>query len=192
MSDKKYQWWTELNQFIDSALGETIFLLKTGFHLICPPSWQKNGEPEIKHFHKPDPNPEFDPLSAVESVGETPAAVSTHTAAIMEAAHICSGCGADIITRAHSRQARTYGRASNVSFHDWMANDIDRMDLYGDTPHPSGFEQNVAGLKDEHLQRVEQYWFDHQLRTTAGAAQCKSSCCATIEQWEQHQSSALE
>jgi hypothetical protein len=99
----------------------------------------------------------------------------------------CDGCVQDILTRAHTGEAHRHVVTANAHVQDWLLNTPHQSllsDLYEATPHTNGFEQNIEGFGAAHLERVEQYWFDHQLSSPTGARNNKPSCrCAPVGSW---------
>lgn len=112
----------------------------------------------------------------------------THSPSHAEDECVCKSCAEDIISRAHSGKAHQHRIAENALVHGWLLNTGSATDFYAATPHLSGFEQNLHGLTDAQLERVEQYWFDHQvnvlIRKCKASAAGKPSCCAKIGSWE--------
>jgi len=155
MSDKHYTYSEELNSAISFALHKLLFIPLCCMHRIAA-GLKPNGL-LFKAQHRPICETYTDP------VGELRMIHPTDTSVIPDQPHICRSCHEDILSRGHSGQAHRRVMAGNTSFHNWLSNDEPMMDLYQDIPHSSGFEQNMPGLKDAHLERVEQYWFDHQL-----------------------------
>ena len=67
----------------------------------------------------------------------------------------------DILSRAHTATAHERHaiaeRYISGWLHHWDAEDYDSL-LYQHTPHANGFEQNVCGMTDAYLARVEENW----------------------------------
>jgi hypothetical protein len=90
-------------------------------------------------------------------------------------------CDQDILTRGHSGEAHRHFTVANTYLRDWLANDQEIPDLYENTPHITGFEQNIDGFNDAHLKRVEEYWFYHQLcNPCQQKIATERSCCAAV------------
>jgi len=107
---------------------------------------------------------------------------ASHKPDVLE--HRCRQCGEDIVSRSQTTESHRSTVTGHGSFHQWMENDQDRLLIYGDTPHATGFEASLPGFEDGHLQRVEQYWYDHQLASpTCKAKPSKGSCTATADDW---------
>jgi hypothetical protein len=170
MDSKGYNYWYDLNRTISLALNE---LLSTGksrcMHLSTAVSTESWSHLNVQPLPGSATLTEIGNKSIVICPGST--------SGIPEQSHGCKKCREDIISRAHSGKAHRYIETSNAAYQNWLLNDRSKLDVYADTPHPSGFEQNINGLGDEHLQRVEQYWINHQLRSPLVMPGNKLHCC---------------
>lgn len=95
------------------------------------------------------------------------------------------GTGAkDILTRVHTAQAHRRLLRANASIQDWLAKREAALNIYASTPRANGFEQNISGLEEAHLEQVEHHWLDHQLWSPIkGAEGATASCCAPLGSW---------
>jgi hypothetical protein len=153
--------WDKLNRRIGVALDELLHLPSCCLHL---PQDESASASQILHAHRPAEH------------------IIKPEAALLQP-HRCKGCGEDIIDHGQSAVLHKTSRAANITFHDWLINNPPNLDVYEAVPHPSGFEANVDGMRDEHLQRVEQYWYDHQLKNPACSGPAKHMACATAADW---------
>ena len=112
-------------------------------------------------------------------------ALKKHSHRPEEMEHRCRSCGEDIVSRAQTPESHRSVVTGQGSFHQWMQNDEDHLTVYGDTPQATGFEASLPGFADGHLQRVEQYWYDHQLVSPMCGAKATTtgSCCVPAEDW---------
>ncbi|MBU6453269.1 MAG: hypothetical protein KGS72_15915 [Cyanobacteria bacterium REEB67] len=162
--------WERLNRRLGVALDELLHLPACCMHLLED---ETASATEILPAHRP-----VDHYGARQQQALEP--------------HLCKGCGEDIIDHAQSATLHRAARSANITFHDWLINNPPNLDVYNTVPHPSGFEANVDGMRDEHLQRVEQYWYEHQLKNPTCASPPKPVACATAADWRRTVAHAQE
>ncbi|MBS1992420.1 MAG: hypothetical protein JSS83_17975 [Cyanobacteria bacterium SZAS LIN-3] len=172
--DTVHHYWDQFNRALAQALHELLYLPDCCMNLIT---------------HSPED------LRALRQHSHQPHCRDAHTdqEAAEEQAHICRRCGEDIVSRAQTSQAHQSAVTSHTTFHDWMQNDGDRLVMYGDTPNSAGYDEiqrDYPEFKDGHLQRVEQYWYDHQLQNPTCAPKKKTSCCVSPDEWRRTQEQA--
>ncbi|MBP9092123.1 hypothetical protein KBI23_13935 [bacterium] len=186
MCTAKTDYWKDLTQWFSFALHQLAYIPACCIHAIEQELRAKHGAPHI--LHRP---PDHSQIQIVNHF-ETATKLRDHVekAAIEVQPHICRGCGDDIISRVHSSHAHQLSKVDNDTFHDWLANDQPHLDLYEQLPHVNAFEENLEGFNEEHLQRIEKYWAEHQLSSPKCAI--KAVKLATAADWERTKQLAIE
>ncbi len=185
MSKSHINYWEDLSRWFSFAVHRLIFVPVCCIQAIESELTTKHAEFKISHS-LPEHNKggETDNLETLMNTLNIP-----EKKALIDHPHICRGCGHDIISRAHSSVVHEHTKLDHEIFHNWLSNDQPRLDVYQALPHASGYEQNLDGFTDEHLQRVEKYWAEHQLVSPT----CTNSArLATTAEWERTKKMALE
>ncbi len=184
MSHTNY--WEDLSRWFSFALHRLTFI-----PVCCMQAVENEVTAKHSHFNILHIPPRHNKGGGETVVLETP--INTlnipEKKALIDHPHICRGCGHDIISRAHSSLVHEHTKLDHEVFHNWLSNDLPRLDVYQALPHACGYEQNLAGFNDEHLQRVEKYWAEHQLVSPSCTASAK---LATAAEWERTKQLALE
>jgi hypothetical protein len=190
MEATRHHYWDELNRYLTLALHELLIVSSCCARCITTSQVTRK---ELAQPGKRLVTTDYQHIKYQSTIVEPDEIVETGEIVVpLVQRHISKRLNEDIIVRAHSCEALRYAHGSNDSFHNWLLNDIDRMDPYQAVPHPSGYEQNVHGFDDEHLQRVEQYWIDHQLKSPSCPGPKKPSQLATAADWERTRLAAEE
>ncbi|MBA4026909.1 MAG: hypothetical protein C0473_01570 [Cyanobacteria bacterium DS3.002] len=185
MTNSHTNYWDDLTHWFSFALHQLAYIPACCIHAIEQELRTKHGESQI--LHRPPTHSENHAADKLKAAKNSKNYVEK--AALGDQPHICRSCGDDIISRVHSSQAHEHMKADNDTFHDWLSNDQPRLDVNEALPHASGYEQNLSGFSDEHLQRVEKYWAEHQLINPNCASSAK---LATAADWERTKRLALE
>ncbi|CAN5559886.1 hypothetical protein BH11CYA1_BH11CYA1_25680 [soil metagenome] len=186
MSETDDHHWEDFAQWCSFALHQLVYVPACCLHAIEQELRAKHGDPKITH--KPHRYFENHPLKQIELAASGP---DYHEkAAIHDQPHVCRNCGGDIITRVYSNDAHEHLKLNNQTFQTWLSNEQPTLDINQALPHPTGYEQNLLGFSDEHLQRIEKYWSDHQI--TSPNCAFKSAKLATAADWEETKRQALE
>ena len=188
MSQTKADYWEDLNKWFLFALHQLLYVPACCIHAIEQELKTRHDSP--KSSHRPPLHSESRTIDHFEAAKQSKDHLEKAT--IADQPHICRSCGDDIITRVHSNHAHEHTRVDNDTFHDWLANDQPHLDLYEAMPHVSAFEQNLEGFNEEHLQRIERYWAEHQLASPNCAATAKAAKLATVADWEKTKRLSLE
>lgn len=186
MSQAKTDYWNDLTHWFTFALHQLAYVPACCIHAIEQELRAKHGAPHI--LHRPPDHSQIKIVNHFETAKES--RDHSEKAAIAVQPHICRGCGDDIISRVHSSKTREHTKLDNDTFHDWLANDQPHLDLYEQLPHVNAFEQSIGGFDDEHLQRIEKYWAEHQLASPNCAV--KAAKLATAADWERTKRQAME
>lgn len=186
MGQAKSDYWHDLTQWFSFALHQLTYVPACCIHAIEQELRAKHGTPHI--LHRP---PDHSQIKIVNHFATAKSSKDhSEKAAIEIQPHRCRGCGDDIITRVHSNHAHEHTRVDNDTFHDWLANDQPHLDLYEGLPHVNAFEQNLEGFNEEHLQRIEKYWAEHQLASPSCGH--KAAKLATAADWERTKRLSIE
>ena len=186
MNAAKTDYWNDLTQWFSSTLHQLVYVPACCIHAIEQELAAKHGAPHI--LHRPSDHSQIEIVNHFETAKRS--RDHLEKAGIEVQPHICRRCGDDIINRVHSSHSHEHTRLDNDTFHDWLANDQPHLDLYEGLPHVNAFEQNLEGFNDEHLQRVEKYWAEHQLSSPNCAV--KATKLATAADWARTKRLALE
>ena len=186
MSTTKADYWEDVHKWFSFALHQLIYIPACCIHAIDQELRTRHGNPHI--LHRPPENSEIQIVNHFETAKRS----KDHfeKASIDDQPHLCRSCGEDLITRVHTGHAREHTRLDNDTFHDWLANDQPHIDLYEAMPHANAFEQNLEGFNEEHLQRIERYWAEHQLASPSCAH--KAAKLATAADWERTKRLSIE
>lgn len=188
MSQAKADYWQDLTQWFSFALHQFLYIPACCIHAIEQELRAKHGAPHI--LHRP---PEHSEIHIVNHFETAKNSKQHHEkAAIIDQPHLCRSCGNDIITRVHTGYAHEHAKLDNNTFRDWLANDQPHLDLYEDLPHVSPFEQSLEGSNEEHLQRIERYWAEHQIVSPNCPEAAKNVKLATVADWERTKRLSLE
>jgi hypothetical protein len=185
MTESHTNYWEDLTQWFSFALHQLTYIPACCLHAIEKELRTRHGEPQI--LHRPPGHSESHAADKLETAKNSKN--YQEKAALQDQPHICRSCGDDIISWVHSSHARNHTKLDNDTFHDWLSNDQPRLDVYETLPHASGYEQNLSGFSDEHLQRVDKYWTEHQLTSPNCTSPAK---LATAADWERTKQLALE
>ncbi len=176
MSKSQTNYWDDLTQWFSFGMHRLLYIPACCIRAIENELTMKHGESKVLH-RPPD---HLGHNTANFQTANYPLAVP-ETHGFIDHPHICRGCDHDIVSRAKSSLVHEHTRHDNESFHNWLSNDEPRLDVYKALPRASGYEQNLAGFSDEHLQRVEKYWAEHQLVSPNCTGSAK---LATSADWE--------
>lgn len=185
MTKPHTNYWEDLTHWVSFALHQLAYIPACCIHAIEQELRTKHGE--AQRSHKP-------PTHSENHVGDKLEVAKNsknylEKAALKDQPHICRSCGNDIISRVNSSHGHEHTKLDNDTFHDWLSNDQPRLDVYEALPHASGYEQNLSGFSDEHLQRVEKYWAEHQVTSPNCTFKAK---LATAADWERTKQLAVE
>lgn len=180
MSPTTADYWEELHKWFSVALHRLIYIPACCIHAIEQELRIRHGSPHI--LHRPPEHSEIQIVNHFETAKRS--RDHLEKASIDDQPHLCRSCGEDIITKVHTGHAHEHTQLDNDKFHSRLSNDQPHLDLYKDLPQVSPFEQNLEGFNDEHLQRIEKYWAEHQLASSDCAARAKAVKLATAADWE--------
>lgn len=186
MNESHAHYWEDLNQWFAFALHQLVYIPACCIHAIEQELRAKHGAPQI--LHRPHEHSKNHPINHLEMAKNS--TDHLEKASIHDQPHLCRNCGDDIISRVHSSHGREHTKIDNDTFHDWLSNDQPRLDVYEALPHVSAYEQNLDGFNEEHLQRIEKYWAEHQLSSPNCAA--KAAKLATAADWEKTKQQSIE
>jgi len=184
MEVKRHHYWDELNRYLTFALHELLNLPMCCAHCMTAGNQIKKDLGKVQRRLAKTAAQCAEEELELDEFGDS-------VCPLLQG-HISKIHAPDILNHAHSCEAQRYAKESNASFQNWLTNDFDRMDPIQALPHPSGYEQNVTGFNEQHLQRVEQYWIDHQLRNPSCSTQAKSCPLATAADWARTRLAAEE
>lgn len=185
MNQPNISYWEDLNQWLTTAFHQLAYIPVCCIHAI---------ESELKLKHGIIPSGETatkDSQNHSHNYDESAENCSDENVS-SEVPHFCKNCGEDIIERIHTLKAQAQNKSNNISFHDWLSNEQTLIDLTKALPHASGFEQNIDGLKEAHLRRIEKYWAEHQLTNPGCSRPSKQLKLASVEEWEETKQHELE
>lgn len=186
MSESHAHYWEDLSQWFSFALHQLVYIPACCIHAIERELKAKHGAPKI--LHRPHEHSKNHPINQLEIA--TNSTDHLEKASIHDQPHFCRNCGEDIISRVHSSRAHEHTKIENDSFHDWLSNDQPRLDVNEAIPHASAYEPNLDGFNEEHLQRIEKYWTEHQLSSPNCAV--KAAKLATAADWEKTKQQSIE
>lgn len=185
MHQPNMSYWEDLNQWLTTAFHQLAYIPACCIHAI---------ESELKLKHGIMPGGERSTRDAHDlsqsSDEYTDNCVDQDVPP--EVPHFCKNCGEDIIERIHTTKAQAQTKSDNISFHDWLTNEQSLIDLTKALPHASGFEQNLDGLKEAHLRRIEKYWAEHQFTNPGCSKPLTEVKLASVEEWEETKRHELE
>ena len=186
MNEPPNHYLEDLTLWLSFALHQLVYVPACCLNAIEQELTTKHGD--TKMSHKPHPHCDNHQLNQIEVIRSGPD--YQEKAAIHNQPHLCRNCGDDILTQAHSSATHEHIKQGNQSFQSWLANEQPSLEINQALPHPSGFENNLLGLSDEHLQRIEKYWSEHQI--TSPTCAFKAAKLATAADWEETKRQALE
>jgi hypothetical protein len=103
----------------------------------------------------------------------------------------CKTCAQDILTRAQAGEAHNHAMQELTSAHTWLLNIAPGHDFYENAPQlKSTLSSNIDGFTEAQLERIEQYWLDHQLTSPINSKNEHTHCCAPIGSWQRSQKKA--